>query len=815
LLRAVSTHTEALVRQHELVRLEAESDRDAIVLVGGSGSGKTVLLHLLRGRDPKGQGSIVDADSPANRTRLGLAAACIGASSSPRADNFLHSAAKARVEGTHKATAEALKAFTECLPELAQSQGAIYIDNIDRAPDQSVSWLTTTVRDNGGPRIVAAAKNDEDVPDHFRRFHVGGLAKPQIDILVEAWTAGREINRPELVTYVDQICEGNAVLAALATWAALQSGRLDGWSGTSLQLLIEQAVAGMSEASRAAWNALVTARHRITQDIVSLLAGSAAAASFRREIANLPILRKVAAPLDGFALHQLARQRIAVGLAIPNSEQSQLLSKLVGTVYPRLLSTELDPTAVARMNLERLQYRIDFDVEVGTSHLEDAFHNAVLGGNYATAEELSRVAEDAQAAAQGNASTRLKLLAAECALILHSSDKAFDVLASVSARRLTRESPELRLRHSLLKARCATSPSPSKHITVFDAVTLLEGGLMTASQEKLDELCGEIRFELAEALQLVARNKEAAKLYQEIAENSGDDALRTRALEELSYLYRDMQRLDDAMTALQSANAIRIEQGRAASGTATYYLANLYRDRNEFGKADNLYRHAEGQFIDADDIYQLCCLYGDFAWMKFLGEDVVASKILLEKYRSLAVTYNFGRELSEYWHIEYHLAMEEGDEARALAALGTAIKLGFQHGNVYMQLDCLMHKVQASVRQGNIDAALSQVRQMREIELLGAEINVFRGRALVALGDGYHAAECEGEAADYWCEGLEIVARFGNSRTNVELLEDLVTPRLDQLRQLEQRLGRPSWPSDHLMQQLPALRLAALQSAGN
>jgi len=794
-----------------LERLEAEGDRDAVVLVGGSGTGKTVLLHLLRGRDPKGQGGIVDADSPANRTRLGLAAACIGTSSSLSAENFLHSAAKARVEGTHKATAEALTAFVQCLPELTQSQGAIYIDNLDRAPDQAISWLATTVRDNCGPRIVAAAKNDDDIPDHFRRFQVSRLTKSQIDILVNAWTEDYDICRPALANYVDHACDGNAVLAALAAWAALQSGRSEGWTEVSLAILIEQAAAGMSDASRAAWTAVVTAKHRITQGIVGLLSSDEAAASFKHEIASLPFLRNVNAPLDGFAIHDLARQRIASGLAIEKSENNRILKKLVRTVYPRLLSTELDPTAVARMDLERLQYSIELDVEEGTSSLEKAFNNSVLNGNFANAEELSRVAEDAQADAQGNASTRLKLLAAECALILHNSDKGFDVLASVSTRRLTRENPDLRLRHSLLKARCATSPSPSKHITIFDAVALLESALTTARQEKLIELCDQIRFELAEALQLVARNKEAAALYREIAEKSKDDALRIRSLEELSYLYRDMQRLDEAMAALQSANAIRIEQGRSSGGTATYYLANLHRDRNEFAKADGLYRHAEGQFIDADDIHQLCCLYGDLAWMKFLDEDLESSKIFLKKYRNLAVTYNFGRELSEYWHIEYHLAMLEDDESSALAALDTALKLGIQHGNVYMQLDCLMHKVQGNVRQGDIDAALSYIDQMQKIEQLGAEINVFRGRALVALGDGYHAAGSEGAAVDNWCGGLEIVARFGNSRTNVELLEDLVTPRLDRLRQFERQLGRQPWPSNHLVEQLPALQIAALR----
>ena len=192
--------------------------------------------------------------------------------------------------------------------------------------------------------------------------------------------------------------------------------------------------------------------------------------------------------------------------------------------------------------------------------------------------------------------------------------------------------------------------------------------------------------------------------------------------------------------------------------------------------------------------------------MKYLEDDIPAARRHLEAARRLGETYGFQRELSEYWHMNYHFLIDEGKHLEAYNSLEKAFTLSMQYGNVYMQLDCLMHMVQRVVKDGEIEKTFDLIRKLEAIEQQGAGIVVFRGRSLIYQGDGLLSIGQRVKGFHAWREGFLLVARFGNSRTNVELLSDLIDPRRDQFKSLEAEFDEvDAWPTAEMSRELPGL----------
>ena len=90
-----------------------------------------------------------------------------------------------------------------------------------------------------------------------------------------------------------------------------------------------------------------------------------------------------------------------------------------------------------------------------------------------------------------------------------------------------------------------------------------------------------------------------------------------------------------------------------------------------------------------------------------------------------------------------------------------------------MILDCLNHQVQRYYQEKRFSLVPGVIEEMERIEKQGCKIRVFRGRARLVQADIYFDNGNYAKALQEYFDGFVTVALYGNSRTNVELFEDL------------------------------------------
>jgi len=601
---------------------------------------------------------------------------------------------------------------------------------------------------------------------------------------------------------------GNGVRVMLAVWAVQATKRSSAAFASSLDELLWRMARGTEAESRLFWLNATSCKHRVTPKLLEILCIANGATGDYDTISRLPFASAKTDSIGGYVLHQIAAQSLEVAFSSTEPQRREIARRIYDG-YPRLMSIELDQAAMQALYLERLSYLSEWDVARAVVELQTAFDAAARTRDICRADDITKIAEELASELGMNSPVSLKLLIAETAILDNQAEQARVIISTIPPRSILNEDTATQIRYNYNLARCSTCPAPIIGADLFKAVSLLAVALetgMTQPQGAVADLTDAVRFELASALKLIGRNHEALTKYEEIAKGAVDPLLRIRALEEEGQLLRLMQDLPGAKDALARANAARFEHQIGGTGLSTYFQANIRRDSNEFEAAEDLYIRAETEIIELGDDHALCELNGDYAWMRYLEDNILGAREILEKGAELARRYQFGRELSEYWHMCYHFLFDETKIDEAYDALDRAFELAVQYGNVYMQLDCLMHMVQRAVTQGRIEETFSLIRDLEAIELQGAGIVQFRGRALVYQGDGLLTIGEKSKAFDAWCEGLLLVARFGNSRTNVELLGDLVNARRDMFKSLQAELGRSDpWPTDSVTQELPEL----------
>lgn len=806
----IADDLEARVREAEIKSISEDvfdkNGRKAIMLVGPTGVGKSVLLRQIQRRDSSSSvGPIVDANAPTNRGRLGLAAAIIGKRPTGNAQSFINLAAKARLVGALPGVAQdALKCFEDCVSDLDRTQHAVYLDNLNLGTQHSVDWLFRILAAESKVCILGASKGHGNPPPGFIVRPVSMLEPEQMQILSGEWARRLRTPVDQLTAWLKKVAGGNPTLINLAVWALVQVGHRVAFEHHTISNLLLAVAKSTNSRTRQSWLWAITCRHRITARILDLLGERDG--TFFENLSQQTFISDCLDEIGGVQIHPLAAGQLRQAFEFGDYALSEVERTLYQGVYPRLMSVELSPSAVMALHLEKLSYMASCDIDAASYELHQALTEYEFGQDFLRAAEITTIIDEIIENRKGDTPIIIKLAAAECQLAEHRADEAWRTLVEIDPTLVNNPNDATTIRYQCDRARCATGPAPRQGASLFDAIDTLLANLGPARATNDRDLIGRILFELGSAMRLVGRNTEALDYYEACVATAVNPRQALRALEEEAQLLRLMQNLGGASLALNRAHSLRFDQQVSGVGVSLYYQANIYRDQDNFSKATALYRNAESALTEIGDDYHLCCLLGDRAWMEFLEGKLELSEASLESARAIADAFGFGRERAEYWHSRYHIFAAREDWTNAYSALDSAYRLAKEFGNIYIQLDCLMHMVQRSVKNRAMPDGELFVHEMNEIERKGAGIIVFRGRALVYLGDGYYANGDNLTAYSYWKEGFTLVARYGNSRSNVELLAEIVAQRLDKFRSMELRLGvNKQWPDDATQADLPHL----------
>lgn len=810
MLPPIPAELEARIREPELKWLHPMlAGPRSLLLVGSPGVGKSVVLRRLRSALPDtARCPYVDVSSPSCRTRLGLASSVM--QDAPESAGFHDAAARARLDGSAKTTRDAISAFADYLRDPEAGDFHLCLDNVDQASDRTLNWLIQVVRESPKVKLVATARSAANLSSDFNVQTIDPFTLDQVRSLCAYWSSSVGVEKEAFAIAAYRLSGGNAVSVCVAAWAIQGTGNPASMQAHSTQSLLYEYCSRFERQERELWAASVACKHRITNKILELLAAVSEplAADHYSLLATLPFTAAIQDTVGGVVVHSLAQQFLIESLSLSRSDLRGIHAKLVSRVYPRLMGRDLDPAALLALFLERLSYLTQSDLQGSSKELQEAFLTAARNGNVARVDELAKLAEDALLRNEESAPMALRLMVAEAHLIDHQPKHAEAILSGIKPQQLLAESSLLRVRHSILTARLSTSPCPLKGESVFDAISLLKSTLETAKATGDADLVAQVQVELGNALRLAARNREAIAEYEVVATGACHASVRVRALEEQAQVYRLMQRLEDATESLARANALRFEFELHSTGVPTYYTANILRDGAEFSRAAELYARAEIELGDLGDEHNLCCLYGDQSWMYYLRGDPVKAEALSDKAKEIATFFGFGRELAEFWHARYHYCSDREEWEAAWKYLDQALVLAKEYGNVVIELDCLMHQVQRQAKLGDVAGAYQTIADMKAIELKGAGIAVFRGRAQIYLADELCEKHDYFEAYGLWKDGFETVGRFGNTRSNVDQLEDMARRSIPKLRLAEQTLNQAeAWPPSGLMAQVPALQI--------
>ena len=298
---------------------------------------------------------------------------------------------------------------------------------------------------------------------------------------------------------------------------------------------------------------------------------------------------------------------------------------------------------------------------------------------------------------------------------------------------------------------------------------------------------------LGKAYVYIGRHVDAEQAYMDalsVSKQRATHKLSARILDEMGKMYRLQQSVEKSLHPLEESFQIRTDQRDDKNlGVYYYYLANTYRDLDLFDKADTCYKVAEECLVEVADSFRLCEMYCDRSWRYFLSGDYSEAEALVQRSWELAKRYEFGTEYSEYYHIKYEIAMARREYPDAYLFLDQALEYARKYSNIYMILDCLNHCAQRAYAQREYARIPEIITEMKRYEGSGCGIKVFTGRAIIVLGDVHYDAGEHGSACQCWKEGLTTVALYGNSRSNVELLSDILQSRRDRIRTALALLG--------------------------
>lgn len=371
----------------------------------------------------------------------------------------------------------------------------------------------------------------------------------------------------------------------------------------------------------------------------------------------------------------------------------------------------------------------------------------------------------------------LEIEKADVELSKYHAQKAFDIYGKLKTEPLYKDEFYKALTEEMF-ARIVINPcvieigkDPS------NAADMVRHSIKCIENHKMDRRLVKAYFSLGNAYVRSGQNGKAQLAYDEALSHSKTNIQKAMILLEVSKMLRLQQDVEKALKPLKDCEDL-IGSTSKNKGKYHYYKGNVYRDLDQIPEALDFYQLAFKELENGDDDFTLCELNLDYAWLQYIRDDVESVNIedvqhYLNEGWKYATQYSFGTEYSEYYHILYEVQNYLHEYTTAYDNLDKAIDNAYKYSNIYMILDCLNHRVQRMYHEHQYDSIPSVIEEMENIETRGCKIRVFRGRAMLVQADVLFEREDYESAIQEYFDGFVIVALYGNSRSNVELFEDL------------------------------------------
>ncbi|AYC41791.1 hypothetical protein DWG14_06082 [Streptomyces griseorubiginosus] len=784
-------------------------------LVGAGGVGKTDIAEEMVSRFQQSAVSsvLVRLDLTVNRSPLGLLSTIALALDKEGFQKFITAAKEYQGKDDLRRQREFESVVDVFIENLRDHAGdnlvAIGIDNLDIVGEYFRSWLEETLF-AAGPNIslFITTRNPANI-NAGRILSVGSFQRADIDLLVQEMLYEP---RQELVDKLVALTGGNALLLVTALEAIDFLGPEQFLSAETFEQLFARRFNALTHSEQEVLSGLAMARFRFTVDVMTAIFDDdhLRLTSFH-SISRLPFVRKFDSRL-GIRLHDVFVPMVGKLSLFTDDQQRLLADRLVENFYDVALVQSSDRAERRLLASERIGYTLKAGIADAVRELANHVHNAISRFDFDEVESLLSAVDVNYLSASD--SIAVALLRVRSLIARFATQSAVRILEDVGEGIGRIRDERLHAEWLYLRAKCVANPVPVPHGDIFEAILLLQESAEICERFGYQNLVNEILFDLARALRSVGRNREALELYNRLRDTATSqdyDEVAVRCVEEISQTYRLMQDLDHARSALEDSYRLRRERDYTGGrGISDYYAANTYRDSGDFPSARARYESAAAFLRETNDENNHCALLADWAWLEFLAGDSDAARRLQESSFQIASRFRFGAELAEHWHTMYHLErdMDRWDEAYRLLERGlTEAK---RSNNMYMILDCLMHTAQRALAEHNDGVIEECLSEMEAYERRGCGIHVFRGRTLMFLGDSKYETESFGEAYSAWRDGLVIVAKFGNSRTNVELFDDILHTRRRAILRTVVDLGyvetlRTQWEREGLSARFPAI----------
>ncbi|OHX03944.1 tetratricopeptide repeat protein [Micromonospora sp. WMMB235] len=780
-----------------------------IGLVGEGGIGKTVIAGMVHDhlQEAGRRCAFVRLDQTTNRSPLGMLGTIARQLSRAHFRPFLRAVSEYQGKDDllrRREFEDVVGVFADRMRALVEDDAPVFvgIDNLDVVGQDFRRWMYETLAAIGPEMRLYVTTRHPSYVDVGRILRVRPLTRTDIESLC-GQAAG--IDDQEAVDRVLQLTHANPLLAATLVQATTDDMNADLLSSHDFGAAFAKLFGRLSDDEQHLLSMLVLARARFTIAMMEAASetGDISTGAYHR-VQRLPFVNSYDSSA-GLRLHDAVVPYIAELSRLDQEAQRQTLLRLVEDYYDVRLMNATDRGERRILVSERLGCLVRADAAGAIDDLVREVRDSIERFDFDQVESLLGTI-DRDGLPESHDVT-ISLLRVEAMIARFDTPSAARMLDDVGVRLRRLVSRVATAEWLRLRARCVSNPVPVPHGDIFEAIQLLREAVEAARMAGSRHLLDKARFDLARALRSVGRNLEALSLYESIrqeAESVGQFVLAVRCLEEASQTYRLMQDLERARATLEDSYRLRVEHNiTVGKGVADYYSANTYRDTGDFVSARRRYGAAEAFFREAGDDNNRCALYADWAWLEYLDGANDTARDLQSQSFELASTYRFGAELAEHWHTMYHLERDAGNTGLAYSYLENGLSEAKRSNNMYMILDCLMHTAQRALAEheyAKIDECLAEIEAY---ELRGCGIHVFRGRTLMVLGDAKFIEGRLNEAYAAWRDGLVIVAKFGNSRSNVELFDDILATRRANILSVIVDLGyqdtlRAQWSSEGL-----------------
>jgi tetratricopeptide (TPR) repeat protein len=789
-------------------------------IVGTGGMGKTQLLKWVRSYASANRfvsTELIDLSVTRNRSKINLITMIAEAFSGGNRDfsKFFDASKEYEIardiEKSYRFD-NLLKIFVECVNTFANKHSIIILfDTFEstqgRGTDFPLQDLLTLFEGKIG--IVIAGRNEIDLPINIQyQLELMPFTFDEIESLAKAIYANRQ-NEFDLdhntLSLLHSYSQGRPILIVLAVEWILENFHPEELFQSSEpfeQQLVQFLPKLDDEQESKTILIMATADRRFNAVIAKLLLGENNTEDL---LTNLLRFSFVKDRLDNgqraFSLHDEMKRLVHLYVDFDETYKNELRKQLIEGFYYPSLEAQKNQFEQQTLITELIHYLIFVDLnqalKLVNTNLQNAIKEYELDFAYLLLREVAltfaEITDKTPAYVSQLDRDLIEINKAELLLKQYKPKEAKDILDDLYTRQMLFD-PEMRCRVLSAIGGAMINPSTTVEADLFEAIPYWLAALKESEANGLESYTGEILFQLASTHVLIGQHNDALVAFERalaIAEKIQDKQLEAKVLNELGKLYRLRMEPQLAQSPIEKSMSIRKQiDDEKSFGISYYYLANLYRDLNDFQNAIKYYELAKIKLTEIGDQNALCELYCDLGWFYVLNENWVLAEHFNNISQEIANKYLLGREISENLHIMYHLEIEKGSPELAYEYVHKAYDVAKRYLNVYMILDCLMHIAQEAYRNKNYDRVPEIIEEMEDLVKRGCGIIVFNGRTINVHGDCLYDQGDFAGALEKWTQGFTIIAVHGNSRTNVELFEDHFSARQEKLKNVLLKAGK-------------------------